>query len=317
MVRRIRRYVCSATGCPQEAPAFSLPTLARPTKFQLVYGPQLLVDTLSVPQPRADKHGNRWQYHSRGDRHSKVACWGILFDLMAHCPVLVEQLRSGAVAFGINHEMRDFQQNRKKNLDLVICTRGSGAVRKAATFASLVDRYGIVLSDAAKELLRRLPDFEEAPVGAVRVALEAKAAMTAHIKALPRLHDELNSSHLTIHGSSEEALAVGFVMVNIAESFVSPDMNKCNLDGQQPHVAVHRQPGDAVRVIEKVAEIPRNSREGGTGFDAIGLVVVDCANDRVSPVTLHTVKPAPQIGDIFHYDSMIHRLAELYRGRFS
>jgi hypothetical protein len=279
--------------------------------------PNTLVDTLSMPNPNPDKHGNLWQYHSRGDRHSKVACWGILLDLMEHCPPLVEQVRSGAVAFGINHEMRDFQQNRKKNLDLVICTPGSGAVTKKSSFASLVAKYGIVLSASAKALLQKLPVLDEAPVGAVRVALEAKAAMTAHIKALPRLHDELNSSHLTIHGSSEEALAVGFVMVNVADRFISPDMNKWRLDGHDVHVASHRQPEDAMRVIKKVEEIPRNSRERGMGFDALGVVLVDCVNDGVTPVKLHTGRPAPQSGDIFHYDSMIHRLAELYRGRFA
>lgn len=281
-----------------------------------MHGPNLLVDTLSVPNAKRDKYGNCWQYHSRGDRHSKVACWGILFDLMSYCPTLVDQIREGTVAFGINHEMRDFQQNRKKNLDLVICTPATReGTRK--TFASLAEKYGIVLPAMAKDLLRQLPVLEEAPVGAVRVALEAKAAMTGHVKALPRLHDELNSSHLTIHGASEGALAVGFVMVNVSDTFISSDMNKWRLDQHAAHVSVHRQPGDALRVVDKIAEIPRNSREGGSGFDAVGLVVVDCVNDGVTPVRLHTATPAPQRGDIFHYESMIHRLAELYRSRFS
>lgn len=280
-----------------------------------MHGPKLLVETLSVPQVKRDSHGNAWQYHSRGDRHSKVACWGILLDLMACCPALVEQIRAGTVAFGINHEMRDFQQNRKKNLDLVICTPAVGD-GKRSTFAQLADKYSIVLSDSARELLRGLPTLKEAPVGAVRVALEAKAAMTAHVKALPRLHDELNSSHLTIHGASEEALAVGFVMVNAAATFISPGMNKGVLTGRTQTVSQHKQPADAMRVIEKVAEIPRSPREGGTGFDAVGLVVVDCVNDGFTPVRLCSDAPAPQRGDIFHYDSMIYRLAELYRNRF-
>lgn len=43
--------------------------------------------------------------------------------------------------------------------------------------------------------LGSLPELPRAPVGAVLMALEAKAAMTEHVKALPRLYDELNSSH--------------------------------------------------------------------------------------------------------------------------
>src|ERR1700722_14571492 len=38
----------------------------------------------------------------------------------------------------------------------------------------------------------------------------AEAAMTAFIRALPRLYDELNSSHLCTHGASRQALAVGY-----------------------------------------------------------------------------------------------------------
>jgi hypothetical protein len=309
------RYVCSATAYPQLGRSSHGALPQRTGSLATMYGPALLVETLSVPQVKRDSHGNAWQYHSRGDRHSKVACWGILLDLMACCPVLVEQIRAGAVAFGINHEMRDFQQNRKKNLDLVICTPAVGE-GKRTTFAQLADKYGIMLSAGAKELLPALPILEEAPVGAVRVALEAKAAMTAHVKALPRLHDELNSSHLTIHGASQEALAVGFVMVNASDTFISPGMNKGALADRALVVSQHKQPGDAIRVIEKVGEIPRSPREGGTGFDAIGLVVVDCVNDGVTPVRLCTDAPAPQRGDIFHYESMIYRLAELYRSRF-
>jgi len=84
-------------------------------------GPELLVRTLSSAT-RQDRIGNRWQYHSRSDHHSKVACWGVIFDLLATTPLLQRHARSGTVCFGINHEMRDFQHDRKKNLDLVLCT---------------------------------------------------------------------------------------------------------------------------------------------------------------------------------------------------
>jgi len=58
--------------------------------------------------------------------------------------------------------------------------------------------------------------------------MEAKACMTAHQRALPRLYDELNSSHLTVHGAADHAIAAGFVMVNAATKFLSTDLNKKN-----------------------------------------------------------------------------------------
>ena len=39
--------------------------------------------------------------------------------------------------------------------------------------------------------------------------------MTAHVKSLPRLYDELNSSHQIVHGASNNALSIGMVTVNV------------------------------------------------------------------------------------------------------
>src|SRR5262245_44621686 len=119
-------------------------------------GPGILVRSLSVAAVE-DKHGNRWSYHSRSDRHSKLACWGIVFDLLRACPLLRQHVSEGKVAFGINHEMRDFQHNRKKNLDLVFCTPGSGVRPAAASFPELVAHYQIALTNDEEAILRSLP----------------------------------------------------------------------------------------------------------------------------------------------------------------
>ena len=87
----------------------------------LLHGPEILVRTLSGTAIK-DRHGNSWQYHSRSDGHSKVACWGVVFDLLRSCSLLRRHVADGKVSFGINHEMRDFVHDRKKKLDLVLCT---------------------------------------------------------------------------------------------------------------------------------------------------------------------------------------------------
>jgi hypothetical protein len=170
-----------------------------------MHGPDILVRTLAEVS-RKDRQGRRWQYHSRSDHHSKVACWGIVFDLMRATPLLRRQVEAGAVHFGINHEMRDFVHDRKKNLDLVLCMASSaGGKASKQTLASMAAEYGIVLTDAERGELTALPSLTRAPVGSVLAALEAKACMTAHQRALPRLYDELNSSHLTVHGATDQA----------------------------------------------------------------------------------------------------------------
>jgi hypothetical protein len=200
----------------------------------------------------------------------------------------------GRVGFGINHEMRDFQHDRKKDLDLVICLPSSGS----ETGRSLIDlgvHYDVDLTAAERKELAALPILRETPVGNVLIALEAKACMTAHQRALPRLYDELNSSHQTIHGAHDSAIAAGLVMVNIAERFLSPDLNKENRVSK-PKWSLHPQPKSVNITIDKVKQLPRRSKTGIAGYDALGIVVVECVNDG-SQVKLHTAPPAPQAQD--------------------
>jgi hypothetical protein len=281
-----------------------------------VLGPRILVDSL-IPRAGGYKHGNQWQYHSRSDHHSKVACWALLFDLLRHCALLRDHVARGLVGYGLNHEMGDFRTGRKKNLDLVVCRPRGGPVGgpPAPTFADQVFEIGIVLDAAAGSELEALPRLEETPVGAVHIALEAKACMTAFGKARPRLYDELNSSHLAIHGNSPHTIAAGLAMVNAADTFISPGLNDFDLSTQPPKVSRHSQPRDAASVVSKLRELPRRSRDGEEGYDALAIILVHCRNDG-SPVTLVTGAPAPQAGDVDRYEMTVHRLAQLYEQKY-
>jgi hypothetical protein len=280
-----------------------------------MHGPTIIAETLSRPDNVTDRRGNHWQYFSRSDRHSKTACWAFLFDLLQHCALLRSQVASGEVGFGINHEMRDFKQNKKKDLDLVICRPGGPKAVKAKSFAELADEYQLVLNREQRRLLDKLPGLESVPVGSVLIALEAKAAMTSHVKACPRLYDELNSSHLIVHGDSQVAIAAGLVLVNFADRFISPDSNKKDLTIEAASISKHKQPHDAEAVLKTVQKLPRRSDSKESGFDGIAAVVISCFNDG-SPVQLVTEPPAPPADDILHYDSLVHRMSHLYRSRF-
>ncbi len=278
-----------------------------------MYGPGILVRTLSV-QTRKDRYGNRWQYHSRSDHHSKVACWGIVFDLLRTSGLLRRHIQERRVFFGINHEMRDFVHDRKKNLDLVLCTAPSPSDADTSfTLASMAKEYGIQLTAGEQSELASLPELRRAPVGSVLMALEAKACMTAHQRALPRLYDELNSSHATVHGATDQAIAAGFAMVNVSERYLSPDLNKKNR-ATEPEWSTHNQPRDAQLAIDKIRQLPKRSKTGDVGYDALAIVVVKCSNDG-SPVELVNGPPAPPTGDIYRYETMIDRLAHTYATR--
>lgn len=277
-------------------------------------GPEIIVRTMSQPAV-PDKYGNVWQYHSRSDRHSKIACWAILFDLLQHSSLLPVHAEAGKITFGINREMREFRTNRTKDLDLVISRPGSQPLgRPPATMTDLAARWGIDLTGDQRARVAALSPLQEGSAGNVLVALEAKACMTAHVKALPRLFDELTSSYSTVHGDTAQALAVGFVMINISPTFLSSDRNKYDLARHQP--TVNDNPANVVtRTLTKVREISRRTTHGTDGFDAFGAVVISMANDG-SPVTLVTTPPAPRPADVDSYERMIGRVAQQYDTTF-
>lgn len=283
-------------------------------------GPGIIARSMSVATTGGAKgkrfqHGNAWQYHPRSDRHSKIACWALMLDLLEACALLRSHITSGKVAVGINHGMRDFARNRAKNLDLVICTT-AGTEKHRGTFAGLVAPYTIVLSDSDRKALDALPPIPLANPATVLMALEAKACMTEFGKARPRLYDELNSSHLTIHGDTDSAIAAGFALVNAAQTFVSPIRNPWSLLDHEPVVSSHNQPKNLCSVAAKLTELPRRSRPGEEGFDAFAITVIDCPNDGRA-VQVKRGAPGEYYPEIYDYSQTIGRLAQLYATRFS
>jgi hypothetical protein len=280
-----------------------------------ISGDEILARTISTPTSRAG--GQAWSYDSRSDHHSKIACWGVVFDLVRSSEVVRRHVAAGKIAFGINHSFRDFRTDKPKTLDLVICRPALGdwsRSRKPYTLAGLAKRYGVALARAESAELGGLPGFQEALVGNVLVALEAKACMTEHQKAQPRLYDELNSSHRIVHGENDQAIAAAFVMINVAKRFISSDRNS----GRSPDAFLwndHPQPRFAEMAIETMNRLPRRMRPGEDGYDALGVVVVHCLNDG-SRVTIHKAAPAPEPGEVYHYAAFIARLRGFYESRF-
>ncbi|MGH8887619.1 MAG: hypothetical protein ACRDYX_21105 [Egibacteraceae bacterium] len=90
-----------------------------------MHAPDILVRTLTRPAPMGPSH-TEWQYHSRSDRHSKVACWGVFFDLLLTSGLLRAHVANGRVVFGVNHAMHDFVHDQRKDLDLVIARPANG-----------------------------------------------------------------------------------------------------------------------------------------------------------------------------------------------
>lgn len=279
-------------------------------------GDKIFVRTVTNTAIR-DKYENEWQYHSRSDAHSKAACWGIMFDLLQNCTLLAEHARSGKIGFGINHEMHDYRMNRAKNLDLVVCTPNTPRLGNLS-LSDLAIQYKISLSNEERTKLNSLPSLKQCPVGSTLIALEAKACLTEHLKARPRLYDELASSFQTIHGDSNNAIAAAVVAINLGSSFVSPGKNKFHITiRHKPNINKHNQPGAAIKVFEKIRELPRRSGPQETGYDAIGVVLLDCANDGAAVLLEKDFGNGTAVDSILSYESMIERVSNIYSTRFN
>jgi hypothetical protein len=268
-------------------------------------GPSILAQTLSLPALTRTASPVPWQYHSRGGRHSLTACWGVMFDLLANSSLLRQHVRDHKVVFGLDHKMHDYAANRSKNLDLVIARphdAGWSKNRRPRRFSELPDLFDMHPTVDQRQILASLPDPVEGAVGAVQLAVEAKACMTAFSKSYPRLYDELNSSHAVIHGASNRALAVGLAIINVSDEFFSPV-------GGHNH---HNQPRDAIGAMAKVEQLPRRSGDEGVGYDGLGIVLIHLVNDG-SPVTLAN---SPAVPVNYEYGRMIVRIANEYDVRF-
>jgi hypothetical protein len=267
-------------------------------------GPDILVRTLSVPTQRG-RSQRAWQYHPRSDVHSKIACWTLLLDCLISCDKLYEDGKAGRIGFAINHQMVG---PINKTLDLVLTrvprNRNDRVSRR--TFLEVGLSYGIVLTpDEAAQVAEFGSVYEELrdDVSEIAVAVEAKACMTKHIGALPRLHAEILATGYLAKRAAPQCTTVSYTLVNAATSFMS-----------ESAVETIRQPDSAVSVLkmlETAVPLCRDHRNL-LGYDAVGALSIECKNDG-SPIRLASGVSAPASNSPIQYTRMIRQVCAAYR----
>lgn len=271
-------------------------------------GQEILARTMSLATRRG-KGQEVWQYHSRSDAHSRIACWTLLLDALMECDILRRHAEEGRLGFGVNFEMVG---PISKRLDLVL-TRvpPRPAARERASFLDLARQFGIVLDPAERKDLDDLPALfhdHDQDDSEVVVALEAKACMTEHVKALPRLHAEILATGYLAKRAMPRCIVASYTLVNSAPTFRTPSTAL--------KVNQHTQPDDATRVVEMLAQAVPLARDLNNliGYDVIGASIIDCRNDG-SPVVIerdfHWSKRTTHI----RYERLVRNLCSEYRAR--
>jgi hypothetical protein len=235
--------------------------------------------------------GLRLQYHSRSVAHSKKLCELILEDLVDTCLPIRQHAAAGRVVYGIDYTYT-WPNGKSKKLDLAIGTP-TGPV--SVPFGTGMAR--IIGKNAIARLL---------------IACEAKTTATEHHKSQPRIYSELNDAHTIVHQGDRWAIAAGIEMVNIATTFISPLRQRPD---RPVVVTTHTQPAAAANIVEHLRKLPRRDRVDTVGLDALCTFVVELDNQgRVAP---WTAPPAPQPGDLDHYDTFLHDICQAYERWFS
>lgn len=223
-------------------------------------------------------------YHTRSDKHSNSLALAIVNDLVAHCRAIRDKASRGELVFDLNVTLH--AGTSEWNVDLVLGAPELGREGAPTTGASIG---------------RAVPSR-------VEIAIELKAVMTEHRKAVKNRKRDLEAHHEHVHNYDPNAIAGGVLVINASPTFRSP---------LRPENTVHQKPDELVKHC--VAELRAVAFRGGSrndGLDAKCAIVVSVDNQCADSVAYVTRPPAPPVGDPLHYDSFVRTICDLYTRRF-
>lgn len=236
-------------------------------------------------------------YHPRSDAHSNALCRAIIVDLLEHCPPFAAKAGRGEIVAKLNHSVTINYQTW--NFDLAVGPPPGTPIPAAAE-----------------------PIRFETPA-TVELAIEAKGVMTEHGKARYNRLRDLQAFHQHVHIYNPKAIAVGVVVVNVADVYWSPTRPAHDITR---HQRIDRVGPETVNVYRNLPQ--RHSPTNGPGLEAAAVLVVRHDNlaknpalppdaPAPQPTSLVTKPPAPQVGDPLHYATMIQRICAAYRERWA
>jgi hypothetical protein len=237
---------------------------------------------VSPPQQLLD-HLRSLGYHPRSPKHSDALGEAIVADLLSSCPLIAELAAGGELVYWPNFDLH--YGTAQWNVDLVLGTPPPGAV-----------------APQGGQILRARP-------ASVQIALEFKAVMTEHRKAVKNRKRDMEAHHEHVHNYDQQAIAGGVLLINGSETFRSP------LRGGT--ITTHSNIADKLRhCMNEVRAISVRGGPTGHGLDAMTAIMVSMDNVDLAATGFITAPPAPQVGDPLHYDSFIQRICAEYRHRF-
>lgn len=222
-------------------------------------------------------------YHPRSDKHSNALGEAIIADLIATCPLMTKRAAAGDLVYWLNFDLH--YGTAEWNIDLALGTPPPGLGTPNGT-----------------PILKAKPS-------SVQIALEFKAVMTEHRKAVKNRKRDMEAHHEHVHNYSPQAIAGGVLLINASPTFRSPL--------RQGAITTHTKIDDKVQhCMNEVRAVSVRGGPTGYGMDAKCAIILSMDNINLPSTAYVTKAPAPQIGDPLHYDSFIQRLCSEYGQRF-
>lgn len=195
-----------------------------------------------LPQGFVD-HLRTAGYHPRSDKHSNCLAESIASDLFERCECIQRHARDGKIVYSLNFVLR--AGTAEWNVDLVV---GPPAV--PAEFVG--------------------PHIPPGTPSRAWIAVELKAVMTEHRKAVKNRKRDLEAHHEHVHNVNKEAIAGGVVIINASESFRSP---------LRSDSTAHRNPASLVEhCIDELRSVSARGGSTGYGLEAKCALIVSVDN---------------------------------------
>ena len=236
------------------------------------------------PNPQAFlAHLKQEGYHSRSNKHSNCFCECLVHDLLRNCADMKEQAAAGRLVYDLNFTI--FTGTSEWNVDLVF-------------------------GEPPLEMQPPKPDIaivRTAP-STVQIAVEMKAVMTEHRKAIKNRKRDLEAHHDHVHRYSSRAIAGGVLLINSAPLFKSP---------LRSEPTRHHEPGRLVKhCIDQLRAVATRTSVDSAGLDAKAAIVLDMDNMKPEGFGYAKSPLAPAVGDPMHYDAFVQAICNLYSERF-
>lgn len=150
------------------------------------------------------------------------------------------------------------------------------------------------------------------PALSVRVSVEHKTIMTAHVKARKNRYGDLIAYCNHMHNHRKDCIAAGIVVINTSPEYANPDGFAKGL--KRPRFNMEKVVADTVGIF---TAIPLRNAPDDPNDQPEALAVIVVHYDGAHPANLVVQPPAPHPKDSVHYDNFIQRICELFGKRFS